>query len=129
MPNRDPPRDPRGPRGKAAELARDSSSARLRALGDLPFEISTGAHAPRDATPPAQAPQGARQRPATVVPAGAKPVAAGRAGAAEVAPASVEPPKLRRGESVGGDPYSSGPARTPEGVTFNPHDRGTARKR
>ena len=129
MPHRDPPRDAPRPRGKGNESDRDASSARLRSLGALPFEILTGAHAARDATPPAQAPQGARQRPATVVPAGAKPVAAGRAGAAEVAPASVESPKLRRGESLGGDPYSSGPARTPEGVTFNPHDRGTARKR
>ena len=129
MPHRDPPRDAPRPRGKGNESDRDASSARLRSLGDLPFEILTGAHAPRAATPPAAAPQGARQRPAAGVPAGPNSVAGGGSGAAGVAPAGVEPPQPRRRESLGGDPYSSGPARTPEDVTFNPFDRGTARKR
>lgn len=75
--------------------------ARIQALTDPVLEILTGAD-----TPPAAA--GDRE---------------------PGAPDRVEAPKPRRGESPGGDPYSSGPARRPEEVTFNPYDRRSTRKR
>jgi len=36
--------------------------------------------------------------------------------------------KPRTGEPAGGDPYSSGPARRPEDISFNPYARPRARK-
>jgi hypothetical protein len=84
---------------------RDASTARITALTDAPLEILTGAHAPRGGTP---APAGEHEPGVTD---------------------GVEPPTALPGESAGGDPYSSGPARSPEKVSFNPYVRGPTRKR
>lgn len=84
---------------------RDASTARIKALTDAPLEILTGAYAPRGGTP---AP-GGEHEPGTTD--------------------GVAAPTTLPGESPGGDPYSSGPARSPEKVSFNPYVRGPTRKR
>ena len=105
---------------------RNVSTVRVRALLDTPFELMTGASAARGTPSAGPVPADASGRPAAgaaggpaAVPAGRKPAAAQR----------VQPPQLRPGESPGGDPYSRGPARTPETVSFNPYERGATRRR
>jgi hypothetical protein len=88
---------------KTGMFDRNASTQRIRELTETPVDLSIA-----DAAPAAT--------PAPVKPATGNPY--------ERATAS------RRGakESAGGDPYSRGPARTPEAVSFNPYERKPTRK-
>ena len=53
-----------------------------------------------------------------------------RAPVAQPAPApKPRAPAPRKQETQGGDPYSQGPAKNPEAMTFNPYDRAPTRRR
>ena len=86
---------------------RNVIATRVRSLLDTPFELITRASAARQAAGP------------DPVPAGRKPEGAD----------GIQPPTLRPGECLGSDPYSCGPARAPEKISFNPHDRSATRRR
>lgn len=86
---------------KTGLFDRNASTSRIKALteGPVKLEIAETPKAPPKATAPQKTPAAPPPR--------AKPLA---------------------GESSGGDPYSRGPARKPETVTFNPYDSGPRRK-
>jgi hypothetical protein len=82
---------------------RNASTQRIRALTEGPGNLSI------EETPPAK-------------PEAAKPPTGNPYERASV-------PRPARNEPAGSDPYSRGPARKPEKVTFNPYERPPARKR
>lgn len=88
---------------KTGMFDRNASTQRIRALTESPVNLQIA-----DAPPPATA-------------AKAKPASGNPYERAAVA---------RRGakESAGSDPYSRGPARKPEDVSFNPYERKPTRK-
>ena len=81
---------------------RNASTQRIRALTEAPGNLEIAD------TPPA--------RPAAAKPATGNPYERATA------------PRPGKRESAGADPYSRGPARKPENVTFNPFERTPTRK-
>jgi hypothetical protein len=83
---------------------RNASTQRIRALTEGPGHL-TIAETPNPAQKPAEtkAPTGNPYERAAV-------------------------PRSAARHSAGGDPYSRGPARKPESMTFNPHERNPVRK-
>ena len=83
---------------------RNASTQRIRALTEAPVNLEIA-----DAPPAA--------------PAAAKPTTGN-----PYERAATTAPRPGKRESAGSDPYSRGPARKPENVTFNPYERPPTRK-
>jgi hypothetical protein len=101
---------------------RNASTQRIRALTDGPVKLEL------------EQTLSLKRAPAARGPAATSPAAKPLAGGPQKPQASSNPYQRaatpgKRAESQGSDPYSRGPARSPETMTFNPYDRSPKGKR